>query len=298
MDQTPPQGDISLVLSASMLALFTSWIAYRFGFYRFPEKSKKTDEKIYFPEVAGAFLTFLITILVIVPILSVAWLSWKSGHLMNVPEENLDFLTKSKLNLFAIFLSGIAVGGYVCLLSSRARHAILRDGTYSGISANLYSLGLGLSAWFVSYPLVLVVNQAVSYLKAWLELPGSQNEQVAVRYLRMTTDHPILFLATAFLIVAVVPIIEELLFRGFLQTWLRQKLSLVPAIVLTSLIFSSFHYSSSQGLDNIELLSSLFILSCFLGFLYEKQQSIIAPIGLHMTFNAISVLMIFFNMEK
>ena len=62
--------------------------------------------------------------------------------------------------------------------------------------------------------------------------------------------------------------------------------------MIASLIFAAFHFSTSQGLNNIELLVSLFVLSCFLGFLYERQESLLASMALHATFNAISILAI------
>jgi uncharacterized protein len=64
------------------------------------------------------------------------------------------------------------------------------------------------------------------------------------------------------------------------------------SILLASLIFAFFHFSYSQGIDNIEVITSLFVFSCFLGFVYERQQSLWASVGLHALFNAISVVLI------
>jgi membrane protease YdiL (CAAX protease family) len=106
-------------------------------------------------------------------------------------------------------------------------------------------------------------------------------------------EFPWLFWSSVILIVTLVPFLEEVLFRGFLQTWLRRVVGVSGAIWLTALTFALFHFSTSQGADNVELISSLFVLGCFLSFLRERQRSLWAPIGLHAAFNAISILMIY-----
>ena len=128
----------------------------------------------------------------------------------------------------------------------------------------------------------------------WIEYQfGAQPvDQVAVNQLKTTLNNPALLGATIAAIVLVAPFIEEVLFRGFLQTWLRRFLKPRFAIPIVSFIFASFHFSVLQGLTNITLILSLFVLSCFLGLLYEKQKTLWSPIVLHMLFNGINVSMI------
>ena len=182
-----------------------------------------------------------------------------------------------------------ALSGLQLFSGSITRKSVWGNNAFKSISQSAKDFFIGFCAWFVGYPIMLVVGQLASILTLIFFLPSTV-EQVAVRYLRQIMDYPVLFISTSLLIVFVVPIVEETLFRGFLQTWLRKWLSRTGAIIVSSLIFALFHYSSSQGQNNIELLCSLFTLSCFLGFVYERQQSLWASIGLHTTFNGISVL--------
>lgn len=119
-------------------------------------------------------------------------------------------------------------------------------------------------------------------------------DQVAVKFLKMTFEYPLYLLLSVFSIVVLAPLIEETLFRGFLQTFIRQHLGSKQAIWITSACFSFFHYSSEQGLGNIPIIGSLFVLALFLGYLYERQGTLIAPMALHASFNAISVMNIYF----
>jgi len=110
----------------------------------------------------------------------------------------------------------------------------------------------------------------------------------------MTFGYP-LYLVFAILTIGVfAPIIEEILFRGFLQSWIRQHLGSKQAILITSLLFAFFHYSPEQGIANITIIASLFVFSLFIGFVYEKQGMLASPIMLHSLFNAINGCNLYF----
>lgn len=154
-------------------------------------------------------------------------------------------------------------------------------------------IGIGVVAWFISYPIVLAFNEGVS-LALWHLFHQPFVEQVAVQNVRNVLTTPALFGFTALSIITIVPLTEEFLFRALLQSWLKEKIGKpFVAIVGSSIVFAVFHYSNSHGMTNIELLTSLFLLSCMLGYLYERQKSLWAPIALHSFFNFMSLLMIY-----
>jgi len=162
----------------------------------------------------------------------------------------------------------------------------------------LWQVCIGISAFLISYPVVLAFSQAVS-IAIWHFFQSSFVEQAAVVHFRALLDYPFLFLPTAFSVIILVPITEEYLFRGLLQGWLKRKFHhTAAAIVVSSIIFALFHFSVDYGITNIELLTSLFLLSCMLGYIYERQRSLWAPIGLHSVFNAWNVAMIFFEPKE
>ena len=80
----------------------------------------------------------------------------------------------------------------------------------------------------------------------------------------------------------VVPVFEELLFRGFFQTSLR-SLSGSPwvGIVLTSVFFAILHPPTH--------IPALFMLSVGLGYAYERSGSLLRPILMHIFFNGLSI---------
>jgi membrane protease YdiL (CAAX protease family) len=84
--------------------------------------------------------------------------------------------------------------------------------------------------------------------------------------------------------VLIAPIIEELLFRGLLQSTLR-SLGYGPwlSIAIGSFFFILFHAAPSHW-------PALFVLSMSLGYSYERSGSLLRPIFIHAIFNATSVV--------
>lgn len=87
-------------------------------------------------------------------------------------------------------------------------------------------------------------------------------------------------IVNAFLIIILAPILEELIFRGFLLNRWKEKYGSAKAIVLSSLIF---------GLLHVEILGGV-VFGALLCLIYLKTKSLIGPIIVHMTNNAIAVL--------
>lgn len=149
-------------------------------------------------------------------------------------------------------------------------------------------------AYFISFPLVVFVNHFLDFLLYILFQVQEVPDQLAVYYLKMTFGHPFYFALALSTIVFFAPFIEELIFRGFLQSFIRQHLGSKQAIAVTSILFALFHYSPEQGLANITIVGSLCTLSLFIGFIYEKRGSLVAPMMLHGLFNAMSVMHLYF----
>ena len=84
------------------------------------------------------------------------------------------------------------------------------------------------------------------------------------------------------LVVCVVPVFEEMLFRGLMQSSLRAWLPGVwPAILITSALFAMVH--------SLTHTLGIFALSCAMGYAYERSGSLFRPMVMHVLFNAVSV---------
>ncbi len=83
--------------------------------------------------------------------------------------------------------------------------------------------------------------------------------------------------------VAMAPVVEEYLFRGFVYTRLRQESGMGTAIVVTSLCFVLFH----QGWAN---WFTLFVNSLLFSYAYERTKTLWVPVVGHAAANIVSVL--------
>lgn len=94
-------------------------------------------------------------------------------------------------------------------------------------------------------------------------------------------------------IIFLVPIAEELIFRGYLHEALYSSFGRASAILLSSLAFVVVHATPAQGLGNIPIMAALFPLALHLAFLKERYGSLKAPILCHIFFNAMGVFQIY-----
>jgi membrane protease YdiL (CAAX protease family) len=193
----------------------------------------------------------------------------------------------------SIILTALALWSFMELLPT-VKKIVWGSQTFVSSRHSLYNLGFGAMTWLICYPIVMLFNQLVSLTIIFIN--GNEPiDQMAVELMKGYLDNPRYFWVMALIICVVIPVIEEIVFRGFLQTKLKSWMKLPYAIALTSIIFSLCHFVPEQGIQNISILSALFVLSGFLGYIYERQQSLFAPIGLHCTFNTFSVMLIFFQ---
>jgi len=118
------------------------------------------------------------------------------------------------------------------------------------------------------------------------KVSGDQFEIPEHEALKIITESPSLVLQVLIVIVAVVlaPLVEEMLFRGLLQTVIRSYLgSPWVAIIITSAFFAAVH-------ENYTHWPSLFVLAMGLGYAYEKSGSLLRSIFMHALFNGISII--------
>ena len=102
-------------------------------------------------------------------------------------------------------------------------------------------------------------------------------------------------LMLAFLTLAIIgPIVEEVLFRGYLHGMLRKKFSAWVTIITTGLVFGALHLGIGQLVDwqwNVAI--DTFILSLWLGFMRERTGTIWVPILVHIIKNTVAFYILF-----
>lgn len=108
-----------------------------------------------------------------------------------------------------------------------------------------------------------------------------QKQQVDIVTLASGGEKVVSFLVLAL----VVPVIEELIFRGYLFGKLRPLIGMVGASLLTSLIFAVAHGQLNVGV-------ATFVLSMLSCCLREYTGATWSGVGLHMIINAVAALLL------
>ena len=143
----------------------------------------------------------------------------------------------------------------------------------------------GFVVYFVAYLLLL---EAAHVLFPSLNVNQKQD-------LGFSTHTTGLSLGLVFLsLVILPPLVEELLARGFMYSGLRTKLPVIPAMLITSILFAVAHLQIGSG-NALLWVAALdtFTLSLVLVYLREKTGSLWPSIFVHMLKNSIAFIALF-----
>lgn len=286
---TADAPDLGSILLFGVLSLIMLSIGWKRDFFSFPSEGKPWALPVQWFHVVIAFAIYFAVSAVITPIIGKILQSFLFAHPM--PTTFLRYASwLNFLNSSAILLCLLCF--FFSLPSSLRRNIWIHERE----EPHLYreDLRFGILGWILSFPLVLFVNQLLDWFITNVLHATHVPEQLAVYFLKMTFGNPFYLTLAVITIILFAPAIEEILFRGFLQTFIRQHLGQKQAIFITSILFSFFHYSPEQGIANISIIASLFVLSLFIGFVYEKKGSLATPITLHALFNLVNVGNLYF----
>jgi membrane protease YdiL (CAAX protease family) len=154
----------------------------------------------------------------------------------------------------------------------------LRDAA-GGVAVGLALVVLGL--------LALAATRAAAAALLGHEPPEAQQVDACVRGVALVLGAPLVILG--------VPIAEEFFFRGFLYKGLRRRFSVWPAALVSALAFALVHVNPESARDagaTALLTPGLFVVGVGLALLYERRQSLLAPIAGHAVFNLVGYLAI------
>jgi hypothetical protein len=83
-----------------------------------------------------------------------------------------------------------------------------------------------------------------------------------------------------------VPIAEEVFFRGVLYRWLRERWGILIGVLVSSFIFGLVHV-------DIAIAAAAFILGIILALVYEYSKSLWTAILIHAINNSVKIILIY-----
>jgi membrane protease YdiL (CAAX protease family) len=190
------------------------------------------------------------------------------------------------LNEFTVYMVISYIEIVLCLVMLYVAHSTFARGLKGfGLSAKtiVKDFFAGVVNFIAVYPLVVASLMVV--MIAGQLAKGEDFEMMTNEGLTAIIDTPYLILKILLFgsFGVVVPIFEEMLFRGMLQSMIRKHLnSPWAAILLSSVIFALMHPYWMH-------LPALFVLSLGMGYAYERSGSLVRPVFVHAIFNIASI---------
>lgn len=86
----------------------------------------------------------------------------------------------------------------------------------------------------------------------------------------------------------ITPLLEEMVYRGFMLTSLASTMNWKQAVALSAAIFSAAHFSGENFLQ-------LFVIGCFLGCSYCGTGNLTSSIVIHSSYNALTLILTFLS---
>lgn len=132
---------------------------------------------------------------------------------------------------------------------------------------------------------ILVVGAMLfNFLYATYVIPGIGMQEDMAKLLASIPRTPVNIIAGFFAFAIAAPLVEELLFRGFLQNALARLLPIWAAILLSSFAFALVHLQPYA-------IPGLMSLSIAFGYLYHRTGSLRTNILLHILNNTAALLL-------
>jgi membrane protease YdiL (CAAX protease family) len=147
----------------------------------------------------------------------------------------------------------------------------------------------GVLGFAVLTPLTMATSIVVNELLVLAGMPRAPKASHETLAILVERRDPLLTTLTLAHVAVLVPIAEELLWRGIIQPAFRAAANARVAVAATAALFVLIHWSAIAPEGRAAGLSMIAVLAIGLGILRERTGSVVAPIVVHALFNAANV---------
>lgn len=152
-------------------------------------------------------------------------------------------------------------------------------------SINLSSnIRQGIKYYLITLPFIMLAGFIVNLISSYYNM--APDVQDVVKWV-LEEKSLFIIICLVFFGIIVAPILEEILFRGFLQSALKNTFGSRYALVISASLFAAVH------MDLFAFLQ-IFILGILLGYLYEKTQTLAASIIVHILHNSLTLVFLLY----
>lgn len=195
----------------------------------------------------------------------------------------LDNIGNRIVVLFFSFFINVSVCFYIFYIVGVEHHQPI---TALGLSLVHLSDNIkqGIKYYLIALPFIVFAGFIVNLISSYYNTAPDMQDVV-----KWMLEEKSLFviICLVFFGIIVAPILEEILFRGFLQSALKNTFGSRYALVISASLFAVVH------MDVFAFLQ-IFILGILLGYLYEKTQTLAASIFVHILHNSLTLIFLLY----
>jgi membrane protease YdiL (CAAX protease family) len=142
----------------------------------------------------------------------------------------------------------------------------------------------GIKRYLVTLPLIILAGFITNQISSFYGL--TPDIQDVVKWL--LEEKSIFILACLiFFGIIIAPIIEEIIFRGFLQSALKNYFGERYAVLISAFLFAAVHM-------DVFVFLQIFILGILLGYLYDQTKTLAASVVVHILHNSLTMIFLLY----
>lgn len=184
--------------------------------------------------------------------------------------------------------------------------AITFEGSTSYLTPDITKIAKGVLGGLAQIPVINFIGEKICEVMTHFNFDMTDTQEAIqillwIEGIQFTVLRMAALAALTFYIVILGPIIEEVVFRGFVNPWVRGKLeengydvthnSLHKALywTLCGMAFGAVHFSTSQGWMNVPIIVATGLMGVTFSILRDEETSdITAPTVAHITNNGLA----------
>ena len=222
------------------------------------------------------FLAYVILMFVGMPLI-IQFVSAAFGHyfLRNIGPRNVI--------LFVTLFINLSVCSYVFYIVHVECHQSI---TALGLSLVNVSNNIkqGIKKYLVTLPLIILAGFIINLISSYYGI--NPEMQDVVKWI-LEENSIFILMSLIFFGIIIAPLIEEIIFRGFLQSALKNYFGRRYAIVISASLFAAVHM-------DVFAFFQILILGILLGYLYEKTQTLVASVVIHILHNSLTLVFLLY----
>jgi membrane protease YdiL (CAAX protease family) len=229
---------------------------------------------------------------------------------MPPPGQTASLWSLIKLTLVALLIMfGWQLASFLCTLlpvPAAAVAMLVLVGGILGVQAQLWRPGpaateyrqairvcplVKRALWMIllAVPASAVATLCLAFI--WIHLNGAPSSGAGSEMMKRAMSRPYGWVPLALSVAVVAPLIEELMFRGRMQTAFERRLGRVPGILVTTVVFAVVHLTAYK-------VPNMLLSGIVLGAAVSLTGSIWAGVILHAANNGIAVFMFAFDISE